>query len=185
MRSTAQGITAAGLVVLLAGCSSIESTHLVRDQYGVTKGERFDGVPVILTVPDRLGFLVTEAIYEVTREVTLSDGTVTQKVTRETVTTMSDKPIPLGKSEVFTVDPRRAATGTGEAAIVLEGQGIKSISNKVTDSTITDITDALVKAKEAFQTEAGETTAETKRVLVSQRQYMLVYDPGTGRFAQM
>lgn len=157
---------------------------MVRDEYGVMKGERFDGVPVILTVPDKLGFLVTESVYSVTREVTLPDGSVEPKTTEEIVTTMSDKPIPLGKSEVFTVDPRRPASGSGESNITLEAQGIKTISNKVVDTTITDLADALAKTKQAFQTESGESDPAT-RVLKSQRQYLLVYDPTTGKFAKM
>ncbi len=185
MNTASRAVLATILVTSLGACSSIESTHLVRDQHGITRGEKFDGVPMVLTVADRLGFLVTEAVYEVTREVTKADGTVTQKVARETVTTMSDKPIPLGRSEVFTVDPRRPASGTSDATIELENQGIKKISNKVTDTTITDLADALVKTKDAFKPESGETTGEIKRVLISQRQYMLVYDPGTGRFTPM
>lgn len=184
MRPTARGSMAVGLVALLAGCSSIESTHVVRDQYGVAKGERFDGVPIVVTVPDKLGFLVTESIYEVTREVTAADGSVSQRVARETTTVMSDKPVALGKSELFTLDTRRPASGTGDASIDFAGQYPSKITNKVTDTTITDLAEALVKTKEAFTPEAGA-SSETSRVLVSQRQYMLVYDPRTGRFDKM
>ena len=175
---------ALSLLALVAGCSSIESTHVVRDQFGVAKGERFDGVPIVVTVPDKLGFLVTEKIYEVTREVAQGDE-VERRVWRETETTMSDTPIPLGKSELFTMDPRRPASGTGHANIDLAGQYPTKIDNNVTDSTITDLAEAAAKVKETLTPEAGETEGEVTRVLVSQRQYMLVYDPRTGRFEKM
>jgi hypothetical protein len=174
---------------LLSGCSSIESTHLIRDQYGVVKGEKFNGVPIVVTVPDKYGFLVTVSTYRVSRQATTDLGeAIPGKViiTEETVTQLDRNPIPLGGSEVFTVDTKRPISGTAKGEITLEGQYPKSIKTDITDNTLKDATDALVKLdglRENADTGGGSNAGET-RTLVRTNQYMLVYDPRTGQFTR-
>jgi hypothetical protein len=182
---------AAGFVVLLAGCSSIESTHVVRDQYGVTKGERFDGVPIVVTVPDKLGFLVTEETYRITRPVTDSAGMVVAGkfvVTEEVVTKVDKEPVPLGSAEVFTVDVRRPASGTAENSIELKDQYPTSIKGKVDDKTLDTAIGAVEKlqglVKNADTPGGPGSGPGVTRELVKTKQYMMVYDPRTGQFTR-
>ncbi len=185
MHNATRAVAGTIISALLCGCSSYGAQHLVVGPDGeVIKGERFDGVPMTITVAEKLAFLVTESTYLVTTPVLAADGTSPSVQTRQTRTTISPTPIALGRTELFTLDAMRPASGSGHSSFQFnDRQSPDLISNEVTDTTLKDILENLDKVKDTFAeqaTQAGAVPGSTE-ILLSQSQYFVVYDPETGR----
>lgn len=173
---------------LLAGCSSYQSTHVIVDEYGVARGEKFDGVPITVTVPQKIGFWETVSTYEVTTTLTDAAGTVldvsTNKVTRKTV---NPEPVLLGPSELFALDAKRPASGTGKSKIALNAdkQYPTELTNDVTDNTIKDLTAAAETVIGGLTPQSDTSQRNVTERLIEQTVHLVVYDPKTGQMTRL
>ena len=159
----------------LSACSSIESNYISRGADGtLKKGFVADGVPITVTVGDRQGFLVTETAYR------LTDGSILK-------TRSIDKtPIPLGRTELFTVDMKRPAVGTASNTISLSSQYPTTIGTNVSDNTLPAVVSAI---SELIPSGFGEHDLEGTNVpdtakVIGTTQYLLIYDPQTQTFSR-
>lgn len=177
---------------VLSGCSSITSDLVSRDGVAVHKGADFDGVPIVLSIPDRQAFLVTESTYS------MPDGTT--KVVRD----VDKTPIPLPSVEVFTVDMKQPPAGTAKNKIWLADQYPQAIDLDINNQTIEKLpaligalADLLPETREAdaakdetppdFSTSSKfmlRTAIQSEGgIETSRRQYLLVFDSRTGTFS--
>ena len=186
---TIASVAAMAALILLAGCSSYQSTHVIVDEYGVARGEKFDGVPIAVTVPDKIGFWETVSTYEVTEAVFDADGNFVEnrKLGRVTRTSVSPTPVPLGPGEVFTLDAKRPASGTGNSKFVLSAdkQYPTVVSNNVTGTTITAVGDAAVKLGDQFTPQSATPDSPITERLVEQTVHLIAYDPDTGQMIRL
>ena len=171
--------------MLLAACSSFQSEHVVIDEYGVTKGEKFEGIPISVTAAKKLAFLETISTYQ--RYETSFDADGTASATAAVgkpyqKRTIDPTPIPLGRSEIFTIDPKRPASGTSRSSITLDKdkQYPTLITNDVTDTTLQVAIDGAAKLADKFKPQAATIDNPFNEVLIAQEQHFLVYDPETG-----
>ena len=163
------------------GCSSVKSTAINRTESDVFIGNSngkpkthcsarpFNGVPITLSVPTHLDVTIQEKIQFIVTEDEVSKDKHLKRikgprrnfvVQRETIHT----------DKIFTVNPKRAAAGTSEYDMRFRNSGnsstdqyFESITSKVEDNTIDDITGALGGITAALTTPAGQdgSTAET------------------------
>jgi len=174
----------------VSGCTTIESQLITKDVNGVYQGQKFNGVPIVITVADKLGFLVTESKYRVTRQSFNADGDLGRKSTAiEFKRTIDKAPIKLGDTKLFTVDVKRPVFGTANTEITLDKdkQYPTKISTEIDDKTLGKIVDNLDKIVGAFKPQSIEDELEDEenvlsRALISQRQYLLIYNPKNGTF---
>jgi hypothetical protein len=142
------------LVIFATGCRSTNSFFMRRfdsDQLaGSSNGKLgihdnakpFKGVPITLKVPTHVDITIQETIF---LDYNTLDPIVTERrnLKAAAATVYSDK--------LFSVDPKRAAAGQTEYTFdmnnehedVMQRQYFKSISQKITDQTIQDVTAAL------------------------------------------
>lgn len=184
---TIASVAASAALTLLAGCSSYQSTHVVVDEYGIARGEKFDGVPI--NVPDKTAFLETVSTYEVTEAVFDADGNFvsSRKLGRVTRSAISPTPVPLDPGELFMLDAKRPASGTGNSRFVIDKdrQYPTEVSNNVTDTTIKDAADAVVKVADQFTPQSATPENPITERLVEQVTYFVAYDPNTGRMIRL
>lgn len=175
-------LTAAALLAL-AGCSSYESDVLTEGPYGQFEKTQVRGVPIVVTVPQKLGFLVTETTYEVRTPTVSADGTVGQPIVSYITESSIDRnPIPLGKSTLVGLDIKRPMFGTAKTGMDLANQYPTKLSSEVDDKTLGPILDAFGKLIEKQGTPENATGALVQKTATRQVQYLLVYDPATKRF---
>lgn len=179
---------ASATLILLAGCSSYQSTHVIVDEFGVAHGEKFDGVPITVTIPQKIGFWETVSTYEVTTTLTDGAGTVldvsTNKVTRKTV---NPAPVLLGPSELFALDAKRPASGTGNSKFLLDKDKLypTDVSNNVTDNTIKDLTAAAETVIGGLTPQSDTSQRNITERLIEQTVHLVVYDPKTGQMTRL
>lgn len=182
-------VVALAALSLLAGCSSYQSTHVIVDEYGVARGEKFDGVPITVTVPDKIGFWETVSIYEVTETVFDDDGNFveTRQLGRVTRSSISPTPVPLGPGKVFTLDAKRPASGSGNSKFTLnpDKQYPSEISNNVTDTTITEVGKIFGEVTGQFTPQSATRETPITERLVEQTVHLIVYDPDTGQIIRL
>ena len=120
---------------MLCACTSIESTLISENPDGEIVTQRVAGVPIIVTVPRKTGFLVTEDVHF------SSTGKVTE-------VTLDKTPIPLGESQLVTLDVKRPFYGSLKGRIVLDAQRQypTSVSSTVDDKTLGEIVQGLTGA---------------------------------------
>ncbi|MBI3699110.1 MAG: hypothetical protein HY242_01515 [Afipia sp.] len=169
-----------GLLLVAGGCSSYETTYFVRDESGVVVPRTVAGVPIVVTVPQKVGFLATESRYLVENPV-VKDGQVTSITKTYTNETTIDKtPISLGASQLVNLDIKRPLSGTAETSMELStAQYPTKLSSKVDDKTFEQAIAAVEKLieKQGTQTVSGNAS----KSLISTRSYMIIYDPSTQR----
>jgi hypothetical protein len=165
----------------LVGCSSYESTYFISDENG-KRTLTTSGVPVVVTVPQKLGFLATETKYSIDTFETSADGTNRRKVGSRIVTetTVDKTPIPLGESKLVNLDIRRPFFGTAKTAMDLTGQYPTKLTSDVDDKTLGRVLDTAEKLVGPLvqRQGAGADEAATKTI-IEQRSFMIVYDPAT------
>lgn len=182
-------VAASAALILLAGCSSYQSTHVIVDEYGVARGEKFDGVPITVTVPDKIGFWETVSTYEVTEAVFDADGNFleTRKLGRVTRSSISPTPVPLGPGEVFALDAKRPASGTGNSKFILDKdkQYPTEVSNNVTDTTITEVGKIADQMAGRFTAQSATPESPITERLIEQTVHLIAYDPDTGQMIRL
>lgn len=142
MRTVRSCILFSLLSTIGVGCSSIHSTHVKRnlDKCGFdTKHLR--GIPITLEVPEKFKVEIVEAQF-----VNEENGRVLRDAAtgRPVVTRNVDVAVTY-KKEIFTVDFVKPAAGTLTTGVDLDpnAQYFSEINNKITDTTIDTITEAI------------------------------------------
>lgn len=171
-------IAAISGVALLAACTSYQSELVTENEHGAFTKTRLSGVPIVVTVPQKLGFLVTETTYEIATPTRNPDGTTgNPTISHVTETTIDKSPIPLGDSRLVTLDIRRPFFGTAKTGMDLANQYPTKLSSDVDDKTLgavlTTVENLIEKQSAPVPPGAG---LEQKKP-VKQIQYLLVYDP--------
>ena len=174
-------LMASGAVLTVSGCSSYESTYFTYDRDGRPTTTTVAGVPIVVNVPQKLGFLATESTYRI--EGTASgDGTGPKgPPSFVTETTVDKTPIPLGASQLVNLDIKRPAYGTAKTNMSLSNQYPTTLSSDVNDLTLGRILDTVEKVVDKVE---KEKQGESTRTLVSQRNFMIVYDPVTQQISR-
>ncbi len=128
---------AVSIVLVSIGCTGIGSHFLHRDETNAEwEQEKLRGVPVTVKVPTHVKVSVIEQRYFYTNaegEPPTEIPNCSRVIDYEFITT----------SRLFTVDPKRPATGTSSWEIDLEGQYPKSVKNDVSDLTIQQVSVAI------------------------------------------
>ena len=158
---------------LLWGCTSIESTLISENRDGEIVTRKVAGLPIVVTVPQKTGFLVTEDIHF------SGAGQVTE-------VTVDRTPIPLGRSQLVSLDVKRPLYGSLKGRIVLDPQRQypTSVSSAVDDRTLGEVLQALTGQPQ----DAGPSTPKrspSHDASRRRRHYLLVYDPETSGFSTM
>jgi len=173
-------IVVIGFSALLGACSSYETTYFVKDENGNMTTKTVAGVPIVVTLPQKLGFIATKSCYRVEKSTNVGDKPVI--VASETTDTTIDKtPISLGQSQLVNLDIKRPAYGTAKNKLTLANQYPTEVSQDVDDKTLGRALDTLDKfiEKQAEQNPSGGT-----RTLIGQQTYMIIYDPATQTISQ-
>ena len=141
------------------------------------------GVPIVVTVPQKIGFYATESRYLVENPV-VKDGQITSITkTYSTETTVDKTPISLGKSQLVNLDIKRPLSGTAETSMELStAQYPTKLASKVDDKTFEQAIGAVEKLIE--KQGAATVSGNASKTLVSQRSYLIVYDPATQRISR-
>jgi hypothetical protein len=154
MNRTGAILLASLLVVLTAGCSSIHSTHLKRnpDTCGWDT-THLHGIPITLDVPDKFKVEIVETQYYHTT----SKRIVTSAADGRPVATRSVTISVTLKKEIFTVDFVKPASGQLTTSVDLDAQAqyFTEINNKITDTTIDSIANAINTIGSSIQPLAG------------------------------
>ena len=123
-------------VSAVTGCASIAGHKLTITDGKVESVTNVKGLPIVVQNPTRAMFVLTKATYDVVRVRASArpDGVVSE--IREDVgpvveMTLSDEPILLGPSEIYTIDPKRPFAGTTDYTIELENQYPKKFAGKL------------------------------------------------------
>ena len=158
---------------MLCGCTSIESTLISENRHGEIVTKKVAGVPIVVTVPGKTGFLVTE-------EVHLSDAGQVSEVT------VDKTPIPLGRSRLVSLDVKRPFYGSLKGRIVLDAQRQypTSVTSAVDDRTLGEIVQALTGQQQNTATPIRP-PPDSRKTNRRRRHYLLVYDPDTSGFSTM
>ena len=170
-------------VLCLSGCASYQSQIITETGFGEYKTTKVKGVPIVVTVPQKLGFLVTETTYEVATPNPQENGTNIPKISYITETTIDRNPISLGESKLVSLDIKRPVAGTAETSMELANQYPSKLSSKVNDETLKNLLATAEKIVEKQGEQTGAGVATQKRA-VKQVQYLLVYDPSTREFTR-
>ena len=179
------------LLLALTGCSSISGYYLERDADGnVTGTQEVHGLPIVVQTPTRAAFVLTRSEYSATRTVieTSAAGEIVSKTTQLpnfSEATLSEEPIMLGPSEVFTIDPIRPFSGSIDYQMEFENQYPKKMAGKVDDKTfegvanfLRDMVDKGLKPG-GISKESGADESIT-RTLVMQEVSLVIIDLKTG-----
>jgi len=169
------------LCLSMVACSSYETTYLGTDENGNLTTKTVAGVPIVVTVPQKLGFMATKSCYrvETTRNV---DSKPVVIATDSTEFSIDKTPIPLGESKLVNLDIKRPSYGTAKTKMTMAGQYPSEVSSDVDDKTLGRALDTLDKfiEKQGDTTSAGGAT----KTLIGQQTYMIVYDPVTRTITQ-
>lgn len=167
---------AVGFCLLVVGCSSYETTYLSKDENGNMVTKTVAGVPIVVTVPQKLGFMATKSCYRI-ESTADENGKAVTKFTDTTEVTIDKTPIPLGESRLVNLDIKRPSYGTAKTKMTMAGQYPSEVSSDVDDKTLGRALDTLDKfiEKQADKPPGGGVT----KTLIGQQTYMVVYDPVT------
>ena len=159
--------------ILMYGCTSIESTLITENRDGEIVTKKVAGVPIVVTVPQKTGFLVTEDVYF------SGSGKVVE-------VTIDKTPIPLGRSQLVSLDIKRPFYGSLKGRIVLDPQRQYpvSISSAVDDKTLGEILDGPSGQQQDAMTPIRQ-RSHSRDVSRRRRYYLLVYDPDISGFTTM
>ncbi len=189
-----RGVALVSLAALAVGCTSISGHRIAKDSANKVTVQDVKGVPIVIQTPTRALFVLTTSEYELARVETTFDKNakaVTVKTplghSREQV--LSEKPVFLGPSEVYTIDPKRPLAGSIDYTIELEQQQLKKIAGKLDDKTLeelrqlaSDLADMALKAAAptaGVTKQAGE-AALVERTLVGTTLSLVIVDLATG-----
>jgi hypothetical protein len=130
------------LAVLTAGCSSISTTHLKRNEdtcgWDTT---HLHGIPITIDVPDKFRVEIVESQYFHAK----SNRIVSNASDNKPVSTRKATVSVTLKKEIFTVDFVKPASGQLSTSVDLDpkSQYFTEINNKITDTTIDSIANAI------------------------------------------
>ena len=134
------------------------------------------GVPIVVTVPQKIGFYATESRYLIETPIERNGQASTSK-SYSVETTVDKTPISLGRSQLVNLDIKRPFSGTAETSMELNSaQYPTKLASKVDDKTFEQAITAVEKLIEKQGAAGGGNASKT---LVSQRSYLIVYDPTT------
>lgn len=170
------------LAILLSGCSSIESTLISESADGTVQSKTFNGVPILITVPQKIAYVATESIYKVVVPDSNGDTVSAVKTATLSETTVDKTPILLGDTKLFTVDAKRPIFGTSKSKITLDAERKypEEITNDVDDKTLSEAFKGVQTfADKLFEKQGTDDAAPIQKTLVRQRQFLLIYDPST------
>jgi hypothetical protein len=128
------------LCLTSVGCTSIGSTHIERAKelcgWNTT---HLHGIPITLEVPHHYEIQIVETYYELGGALMRDSQTKSPIVTRKATFQVKNT------KEIFTVDFVRPAAGTLDTSLTLDPKSeyFTKIDNKLTDTTIKDITAAI------------------------------------------
>jgi hypothetical protein len=167
----------------VCGCSSYETTYILQDEKGRAVPMTLAGVPIVVTVPQKIGFYATESRYLIENPV-VKDGQLTSMTkTYTTETTIDKTPISLGKSQLVNLDIKRPLSGTAETSMELStAQYPTKLASKVEDKTFEQ---ALGAVEKLIEKQGATVSGNASKILVSQRSYLIVYDPATERISRV
>jgi len=178
MGGVMRAICAVAFCFLVAACASYETTYFSRDENGYLNSKTVAGVPIVVTIPQKLGFIATESRFLI--ETTIVKDNKPAVATKETTEVSIDKtPISLGRSELVTLDIKRPAYGTAKTKMTLANQYPTEVSSDVDDKTLDRALDTIDKFIEKQGEQTPAASGNTTKTLISQRTYMIVYDPST------
>lgn len=161
-------------------CSSYETTYLGTDEAGRLTTKTIAGVPIVVTVPQKLGFMATKSCYRVETS-RMVDNKPVIVTTDSTEFSVDKTPIPLGESKLVNLDIKRPAYGTAKTTMKMNGQYPSELTSDVDDKTLGRALDTLDK----FLEKQGEGAAGgVSKTLIGQETYMVIYDPVTMRITQ-
>jgi hypothetical protein len=129
------------LAGLMAGCSSIGSTHLERDPDSCGwKKTHLCGMPITLSVPHYFDVTVVEIYWEKDGNI-LRDTAADANGAHPPIVTRDARVKVVDKKEIFTVDFVKPGSGSLTTKVDLDPttQYFTSINNKIVDTTIDDI----------------------------------------------
>lgn len=139
----------------LAGCKSIKSTMLQRDEFNMGwQTIKSDGIPITLKVPTHFRIAIVDVRYAQIHE-KLGWTLLSDRNTAVTAVQVDHGFIYTEK--VFTVDPKRPAAGDIDFTIDLaeNDQYIDKITSDITDRTIQETSAAFEKIFLAFKPGSG------------------------------
>jgi hypothetical protein len=173
-------VAAAALIV---GCSSYETTYFVQNERGEIENRVVAGVPIVVTVPQKIGFVATESRYlvETRSEQDGKDVVARREVTE---TTVDRTPISLGASQLANLDVKRPFYGTAKTSMKLENQYPTELSSEVDDKTFGRILDTVDKLIEKQGEGTQGSSPGVTKTLLGQRTYLIVYDPQTQQISR-
>jgi len=177
-----RAIICAALILSTAACSSYETTYFGKDENGNITTKTVAGVPIVVTVPQKLGFMATKSCYRIEKSAIVNDKAVVV-ATESTEVSIDKVPISLGESRLANLDIKRPAYGTAKTKMALSTQQYPSeVSSDVDDKTLGRALDTLDKfiEKQGAPAEAGG----INKTLIGQQTYMIVYDPVTQQISQ-
>lgn len=172
---------AAGFCLLVVGCSSYETTYFGKDENGAVTTKTVAGVPIVVTVPQKIGFMATKSCYRVETTRNINDKAVV--VATDTTEFNVDKtPIPLGESRLVNLDIKRPSYGTAKTSMKMSGQYPSELSSDVDDKTLGRALDTIDKFIEKQGDSSG--SGGVTKTLIGQETFMVVYDPATQQITQ-
>jgi len=170
-------IALAAVSVVAGGCSSYETTYMVTNQEGRLVPMTIAGVPIVVTVPQKIGFYATESRYLIETPVMKDSQLVSMAKSYSTETTVDKTPISLGKSQLVNLDIKRPMSGTAETSMELNAaQYPIKLASKVDDKTFEQ---ALGVVEKLIEKQGATISGNASKTLISQRSYLIVYDPAT------
>lgn len=158
------------LIAWISGCASMSAQKITLDQDGnITNLKKVRGLPITVQQPTHALFLVQEtttatfALVATDSTPAADDddgpqgspaGTVAGTLyvrgerigePRTTRTLLNETPVLIGRAQMFALDVKRPASGTIDYEIDLQNQYPTKVHGIVTDNTLKDAVDGLVK----------------------------------------
>lgn len=174
-------LLALAAALALSACASYETTFLAPGEHGQLQPQTFAGVPIVVTRPEKIAFLATRSTYLVENPIVKDGQIVSVEKSKAVETTVDKTPITLGLSQVVTLDIKRPFFGTAETGMELSNQYPTKLSSKVDDKTLQAVIDA---AEKFIQKQGAPISANASKTLITQEQFLIVYDTETGRIGK-
>jgi hypothetical protein len=186
MRNSVIGCLAAAACVatVLGACSSYETTYFSRDENGQIVTKTVAGVPIVVTAPQKLGFIATESRYLFETRTVDDSGKISIARREATEVSVDKSPISLGQSQVVNLDIKRPVYGTAKTKMTLANQYPTEVSSDVDDKTLDRVLNTIEKFIEKQGEQNQPSPGNTTKTLLSQRTYMIVYDPATQKISR-
>lgn len=172
------------ILFILGGCVSIDGYRIV-EQDGKVSKHRVGGFPIVVQRPKQAVFVVTRTTYAVSKVAIDASGTpsiVPQK--DEIEVSISDKPLLIGPSELYTVDFKRPAAGTIDYSMELSNYYPTKIGGKLDDQTIDKLRQTALDLIEKFTPVPTDVTKESGAGITRNQKAvslsLLIFDLETG-----